>query len=88
LMKIPYGVFMMKKMKKMNRTYQAALLLVTRLDTHLWYGTAHFYTRSGHAIRHLDEAVNAILSDDFAGTVPPQRDGGGLQSVAAVVTNE
>lgn len=54
--------------------YKLALELVTRLDTHLWYGTCHFYTKQGRAILYLDEAVNAILSNDFAGTVPPKRE--------------
>ena len=47
-----------------NQTYDAALLLVQRLDAGLRTGTLHL-RRQGRLLRTLDEAVNAVLADEL-----------------------
>lgn len=61
------------------RAYLLAVLLVEHIDFELECGR-HFHTRGGRPIFYLDQAVNAILANDFA-PLPEQR---GLQNESAV----
>lgn len=45
--------------------YLAALSLVTQIDQSLRSGRRHYRTRDGQLLHHLDQVVNAILTDNL-----------------------
>jgi hypothetical protein len=48
-----------------ERTYQAAVDLVKRIDDELARGVRHYRTKNGKLLTTLDQVVNAILNNDL-----------------------